>query len=99
MSRAHAASARPASRFGPGCRCPRCTARARSGSEHPLGEAVTGRGRTWLILNVVSVGRKVAALGAGFHPVPRPEADAPPLDSAKRWALGTHPFSLGLQRL
>ena len=35
-------------------------ARARSGSAHPRGEAVTGRGRTWLILNAASAGCKPA---------------------------------------
>ena len=95
---AHAASARPASSTGPGRRYPRCSGRVRSGSARLRGEAATGHGTTCLILNVVPVGRKpVTVLGAGFHPEPRPEA--PPLDSAKRRALGTHPFSMGLQRL
>ncbi len=44
----------------------------------------------------VPFNRRGQSSEAGFHPAPRPEA--PPLDSAKRRAIGTHPFSFGIAK-
>ena len=59
--------------------------RGRDGAQPADDEAPAARGR-----GVLPVPARTASGGvaAGFHPAPRPEA--PPLDSAKRRALGTH---------